>query len=96
MEFDGNKTSINGISISLLSTSTEATSSKISVQVEPTKAIESIKSFINDYNELIELMNKKTSEKTYRDFPPLTDEQRKEMSEDDIKNWDAKAKKWSS
>lgn len=59
MEFNGNKTSINGISISLLSTSTEATSSKISVQVEPTKAIESIKSFINDYNELIELMNKK-------------------------------------
>ncbi|WP_339824403.1 flagellar filament capping protein FliD [Paenibacillus sp. FSL R7-0163] len=92
VEFNGNKTIINGISISLLSTSTEATSSKISVQVEPAKAIESIKSFINDYNELIELMNKKTSEKTYRDFPPLTDEQRKEMSEDDIKNWDAKAK----
>lgn len=58
VEFNGNKTIINGISISLLSTSTEATSSKISVQVEPAKAIESIKSFINDYNELIELMNK--------------------------------------
>lgn len=55
-------------------------------------AFEKIKTFVDKYNELISDFNTKTSEKRYRDFLPLTEEQKKEMSEDDIKRWEEKAK----
>ncbi|GBF76277.1 hypothetical protein PA598K_04732 [Paenibacillus sp. 598K] len=51
-----------------------------------------IKSFVEKYNELIDEVNSKTSEKKYRDFKPLTDEQRKDMKEEEIKLWEEKAK----
>ena len=43
------------------------------------------------YNEIIELSNKMVSEKPNRGYAPLTAEQKAEMSEDDIKNWNEKA-----
>ncbi|MDC4240958.1 flagellar filament capping protein FliD [Clostridium tertium] len=49
--------------------------------------------FINDYNTLIEKLNKLTTEKRNRDFNPLTAEQKKEMSEDEIKLWNEKVEK---
>lgn len=51
-----------------------------------------IKSFVDKYNELVETVNKKLDEKRYRDFAPLTDDQRKDMKEDQIKQWEDKAK----
>ncbi|TDF93487.1 flagellar filament capping protein FliD [Paenibacillus piri] len=51
-----------------------------------------IKTFVEKYNELIDLVKNKISEKSYRDFQPLTDEQKKDMKEDDIKRWEEKAK----
>jgi flagellar hook-associated protein 2 len=53
----------------------------------------SIKAFVDKYNDTISAINSKLSEQKNRDFPPLTDDQRKTMSEDDIKNWEEKAKK---
>jgi flagellar hook-associated protein 2 len=38
------------------------------------------------------LINGKLSEERYRKFPPLTEEQKKDMSENDIKLWEEKAK----
>ncbi|MFS0725890.1 flagellar filament capping protein FliD [Paenibacillus sp. 1P07SE] len=55
-------------------------------------AFNNIKAFVDKYNEMIDEVNGKISERKYRDFPPLTDEQRKEMSEDDIKRWEERAK----
>ncbi|MDV4149719.1 flagellar filament capping protein FliD [Clostridium sp. AL.422] len=49
--------------------------------------------FINDYNTLIEKLNKLTTEKRNREFDPLTAEQKKEMSEDEIKLWNEKVEK---
>ncbi|KIN81304.1 flagellar filament capping protein FliD [Clostridium botulinum] len=51
-----------------------------------------IKGFIDDYNKLIDELQKKTSEKKYRKYEPLTEEQKKEMKENDIKLWEEKAK----
>ncbi len=48
--------------------------------------------FVASYNELINGLNEQTKEKKYRDFPPLTQEQRKDMKEDEIKLWEEKAK----
>ncbi|MFU7516332.1 flagellar filament capping protein FliD [Clostridium sp. HCS.1] len=49
--------------------------------------------FINDYNTLTEKLNKLTTEKRNRNFSPLTADQKKEMSEDEIKLWNEKVEK---
>lgn len=55
-------------------------------------AMQTIKSFVEDYNSLITLLNTKLGENKYRDFKPLTDEQKTAMKDTDITNWTDKAK----
>lgn len=62
------------------------------VSSDTTKAYEYIKGFIDKYNEIIDKINEKTSEKRYRDYAPLTAEQKEAMSEDQVKQWETKAK----
>ncbi|AVP66421.1 flagellar filament capping protein FliD [Clostridium sporogenes] len=50
-----------------------------------------IKGFIDDYNKLVDELQKKVIEKKYRKFEPLTEEQKKDMKENDIKLWEEKA-----
>ncbi|NLJ57538.1 MAG: flagellar filament capping protein FliD, partial [Tissierellia bacterium] len=57
------------------------------------EVVERIKDFINDYNEIIELIARKTGERPNRNYLPLTPDQKDEMSEDEIKNWTEEAKK---
>lgn len=54
-------------------------------------AKEQIVEFVAKYNEVIDEFNKLLKENKYRDFPPLTEEQRKDMSESEQKLWDEKA-----
>ncbi len=54
--------------------------------------VENMAKFVNDYNEIITYLDSKLMETPNRKYPPLTDEQRKEMSESEIKLWDEKAK----
>ncbi|WP_413364931.1 flagellar filament capping protein FliD [Lysinibacillus sp. 3P01SB] len=51
-----------------------------------------IKEFVNTYNGLVKGLNDQTKESKYRDYAPLTSEQKEEMSEDEIKLWEEKAK----
>src|SRR5690625_2657339 len=55
-------------------------------------AFDNIMKFVDKYNEVIDALNGSQTEEKFRDFPPLTDEQKKEMSEDEIKKWEEKAK----
>lgn len=55
--------------------------------------VKNIKEFVDEYNKLIEDLNKLTHEsKTYKDYAPLTDAQKEEMSESEIKKWEEKSK----
>ncbi|MGN0027920.1 MAG: flagellar filament capping protein FliD, partial [Clostridium sp.] len=54
---------------------------------------EKLVKFINDYNTLTEKLNKLTTDKRNRNFNPLTADQKKEMSEDEIKLWNEKVEK---
>jgi flagellar hook-associated protein 2 len=89
-----NDFTINGIAFSLKKELNSVTDEPIEVSVEgdPTKTIDLIKSFVEKYNELLDKINSELSEKRYLDYPPLTEEQRAEMSEGDIKLWEEKAK----
>ncbi|MGX6441643.1 flagellar filament capping protein FliD [Neobacillus sp. K501] len=66
----------------------------VSIQVgsDTDSVFNSIKTFVDKYNELIADLNGKMTEKRYRDFPPLLDEQKKDMKENEIKLWEEKAK----
>lgn len=83
-----NNFTISGVSYSLKAVG----ESTISSTTDTEGVITSIKDFVKKYNETIEAINKKTAETKYRDFPPLTDAQRKDLSEKEAELWDEKAK----
>jgi len=91
---ESNDFTINGIAISLKKEYSGVVGDPIAVKIEndPTGTFELVKGFINKYNELIDKINSELSEKTYKDYAPLTDEQKASMSESDIKLWEEKAK----
>lgn len=61
-------------------------------KVDVDKVTNSFKEMIEAYNEIIALANKESSTKPDRDYAPLTDAQKKELSEDEIKTYEEKAK----
>lgn len=78
---DGIKFTLNGLG---------ETSFTINTDVEETA--EKIKGFVEDYNKLVDKTYKMVSQKKTYGYAPLTEEQKKEMSEDEIKKWESKAK----
>ncbi|WP_181502813.1 flagellar filament capping protein FliD [Paranoxybacillus vitaminiphilus] len=64
----------------------------ISIKNDTESVFQNIKNFIDKYNETIEKIQKKISEERYRDYLPLTDEQKEAMSEKQIELWEEKAK----
>lgn len=56
------------------------------------KTIENVRNFVNDYNNIIDKVNKLLVEKKDSSFKPLTEDQKKDMSEEEIKLWNAKVK----
>jgi flagellar hook-associated protein 2 len=86
-----NKFTYEGVTFNLKE---NVTSGSISVKVSSdTQGIfDTIKTFVDKYNGLIAEFNGKLTEKRYRDYPPLLDDQKKDMKENDIKLWDEKAK----
>lgn len=85
-----NNFSIYGINLQLQSVSDiEVT---INVDTDVDGIFNQISDFVNSYNELLDTMNGATGEKHYRDFPPLTKEQKEGMTEKDIEAWEEKSK----
>lgn len=84
-----NTFTINGFEINLK----QVTTSDVTFSSAPDtdKVMDSVVQFVNDYNKMIEDLNAKLSEKKYRDFPALSDEQKKDMKENEIKLWEEKA-----
>ncbi|EIJ80540.1 flagellar capping protein [Bacillus methanolicus PB1] len=90
MERQLNTFTINGMEYTLKAVT--ATPVTVTSSTDVDGMIAKIEEFVNKYNELIGSLNDKIREKRYRDYPPLTDEQKKEMSEKEIDLWEEKAK----
>ncbi|MCL5780242.1 MAG: flagellar hook-associated protein 2 [Firmicutes bacterium] len=86
-----NQFSLAGINFTLTGTSTTETVN-INVTNDTDTVFNSIKTFIDLYNTTIDKINSKLSEERYRDYLPLTDEQREKLSDDQEKKWEEKAK----
>jgi flagellar hook-associated protein 2 len=91
-----NNVTLMGISLTLKSKTVDSSGNPIASTVTVSQnidtAVKNIKDFVDKYNELIDKMNKATSEAVYRDYLPLTDEQKEDMSEKQIELWESKAK----
>lgn len=83
-----NKFTVANVTYNLLGTGT----STVSIANDIDKIISSVKTFIDDYNTLLSAVNTKVSETYDSDYQPLSDDQKKAMSDDDISAWTTKAK----
>lgn len=88
ISFGSNRITINGITMDLVGTG-EFT---ITVATDVDGVYDKIKEFIDEYNELVDKTNKLLKENRYRDYRPLTQEQKKAMEKEEIELWEEKAK----
>ncbi|HHW24142.1 MAG TPA: flagellar filament capping protein FliD [Clostridiales bacterium] len=89
-----NTISFDGVTITLNGMAEGAEEEKITVTFsrDVDALVEQIKSFIADYNELLSKIVTKLSEEYDPDYLPLTEDQKKGMTEEEIKLWTEKAK----
>lgn len=92
VERTSNTFSVNGVELTLNKLTGTDPDTIIQVRTNTDTMVEAIKGFIKDYNEVLKTLNDKTKETKYRDFTPLTDEQKESMKEKDIELWESKAK----
>jgi flagellar hook-associated protein 2 len=87
---ENNSFTIAGLAIDLKA----VTSGPVQLEVaQDTDAIfNSIKGMVDKYNELIDEIQSKINEPFYRDYPPLTEAQKKDMDEKEVELWEEKAK----
>lgn len=86
-----NTFTVDNMTITLKSAFTDGKAVNLSSATDTQKIFDNIKGFVDKYNETIDLMNKKTREERFRTFTPLTQAQREELSDDEIKKWEEKA-----
>jgi flagellar hook-associated protein 2 len=83
-----NTFTINGVTYTLKSTGTAT----ITTSNDTDAMFNAIKAFVDKYNEVISKINAELKEERYRDYPPLTDEQKEAMTEKQIELWEEKAR----
>ncbi|WP_442596322.1 flagellar hook-associated protein 2 [Neobacillus sp. D3-1R] len=85
-----NNFNINGVEF----TAKKATTSPVTFSSTPDvdAILETIVKFVDKYNTTIEKIQDKLDEKRYRDYQPLTKEQREAMDDKTIELWEEKAK----
>ncbi len=88
-----NTITVNGVTYTLNKVHDPASEGEtITIEQDTDSVIKNVKSFVEEYNKLIASLNGKVSETYDRDYPPLTDEQKEAMEDEDIEKWEKKAK----
>jgi flagellar hook-associated protein 2 len=93
-----NTFTISGVTYNLKSVSLkdpdtgEAISTAINVKADIEKTIDTVQSFVDTYNTLLNVVNTEVNEPRYRDYLPLTDDQKSDMKDTEITAWEKKAR----
>lgn len=85
-----NTVTVDGVTYTLNDTTDTAAS--VSVTHDTDTIYENITNFVTAYNELLAGINDKVNEEYDSDYLPLTDDQKEEMSDDEIEKWENQAK----
>ncbi|WP_270941257.1 flagellar filament capping protein FliD [Romboutsia lituseburensis] len=83
-----NSFTIDGVTYNIHGTGTSEMTSKTDTQ----PVIDNMKAFVEDYNKLMDKMYDLVTEKKNKEYSPLTEAQKKDMSEEEIERWEKKSK----
>lgn len=92
LESKTNHYTLNGVTFDFKQTTRLDEPVILTVSHDVDQAFEQIKEFVDQYNQLVYQLNETQREKRYRNYPPLTDAQKEEMTEKQIELWEEKAK----
>lgn len=81
---------VNGLTFTILAESSEPIT--VTTQDDTQGIYDMVKGFLKEYNALINEMDKLYNADPARKYEPLTDDEKKEMSESDIEKWEEKIK----
>ncbi|WP_158736776.1 flagellar filament capping protein FliD [Alteribacillus sp. YIM 98480] len=92
-ERTSNTFTVNSMTMTLKDTFT-ASEETVSIRssVDTDSIFDTITGFVDEYNDMLDTINEKLGEDRYRDYPPLTDEQKQAMTDREIELWEEKAK----
>ena len=65
---------------------------EVDASVDVDKLMDTIKSFVEEYNSIVDMVNTQLTTKHDKDYDPLSSEQKGELSESEIEKWEEKAK----
>lgn len=91
IESRDNSYNINGINLQFHNV-TEG-NARLSVTTDVEDSFKKITDFVEKYNKAVELMNTSQIERKQYNYKPLLEEQKEEMTEEQIKKWEDQAKK---
>ncbi|MDQ0254537.1 flagellar hook-associated protein 2 [Evansella vedderi] len=90
MERESNEFTINGVRYQLHGVTNGTV--RINTTTDTDAIFDRIMKFVEDYNAIVDKINGVLREERHRGYPPLTEEQRGEMSEREIELWEEKAR----
>ncbi len=85
-----NTFTLNGITFTLKKPTTSPV--LVTVANDTDKLFETVKNFVDQFNSLLDTINKKLTEERYPDYLPLTDEQKEQLTDKQIEQWEEKAR----
>ncbi|MCT4686252.1 flagellar filament capping protein FliD [Vallitalea sp.] len=88
LESKSNEITVNGLTVTLKSKG----EANITVNQDTKAMYDNVKDFITEYNKLLVEINEKLGADRVAGYEPLTQEEKKAMSQDDIKLWEQKIK----
>lgn len=89
---DSNVFNINGLTIKATGETKDDESITINTDTDTQGMYDKIKDFLSEYNSLINELSTLYNAESASKYEPLTDDQKKEMSESEIEKWEAKIK----
>jgi hypothetical protein len=86
-----NKLEVGGVTYTFKKT-TGGTPATVNVAQDQDKLVENVKKFVEEYNALIDELNKQYGNKGNKDYGVLTKSQEEGMTKEQVEKWNAKAK----
>lgn len=91
-ERQSNTFTVSGMTITLKETTGEDEVVTLNSATDTDTVFDTIKDFVEEYNELIDFVNGKLTEDRHRDYAPLTDEQKEALSDREVERWEERAR----
>ncbi len=93
LEQNSNEFTISGITYSLKDAdAVNGKTTTVTVKNDNDGMLKAVKDFVDQYNEMLESINGVIYQQKNKSFEPLTADQKKDMTADQIKDWEEKAK----